>query len=164
MYGCLSGCDRRRAGRMAAVLLFTLLTAACAPNGERAASGIIQPSYVFPLGANQNDVLGLLGQPQLGPKFDRYSNLTEVVYRYPFPAIKAETRFPNGTTRVELVDTIHMFFNQKNVLERMASQTNRFYSSFTDMPVHRITVLPRLVDSNGGVSPVPNLPPPGRPG
>lgn len=139
-------------------MVLLLLTAACAPSRERVASGVIQPSYVFPLGANQNDVLGLLGTPQLGPKYDRYSNLTEFVYRYPFPAVKAETRLPNGATRVEMVDTIHMFFDQKNRLERMASQTNRFYSSFTDMPVDRITILPRRIEHDGSIHSVPDLP------
>ncbi|KAA0677711.1 hypothetical protein DS843_23005 [Roseomonas genomospecies 6] len=116
--------------------------------------GVIEPSYVFPLGANKSDVLAMLGHPQTGPRFDRYSNLTEAVYTFPFRAVKAESRLPDGSTRVELVDTIHFFFSHKNQVERMAFRTNRYYSSFTDLPVHKVTVLPRLVDANGRIQPV----------
>lgn len=100
----------------------------------------------------------MLGHPQTGPRFDRYSHLTEVVYTFPFRAVQAETRLPDGATRIEMVDTIHFFFNQKNLLERMALRTNRYYSSFTDLPVHKVTVLPRLIDPQGRARPVAGSP------
>lgn len=147
----------------ASLLALSLLAGACTATRQSAPQGVIEPSYVFPLGANKADVLGMLGHPQRGPRFDRYSTLTEVVYSYPFRAIRAETRLPDGTTRVEMADTIHFFFNQKDILDRMALRTNRYYSSFTDLPVHKVTILPRLIDQQGRPHPVtmpPHLPQP----
>lgn len=135
------------------------LAAACAVQNAPVPANI-QPGYTFALGASYNDVLGMLGHPQSGPRLERYSNLTEVVYSYPFKAIKAETRFPDGTVRVELVDFIHLFFDQKGLLKRMGHRVNQYYTSFTDMPVDRITIAPRSVDSLGQVRPVPPLAPP----
>ena len=139
--------------RLAAALGLALLAAACAPDRAPPA-GVIEPSYVFPLGAKQDDVLAMLGAPERGPLFDRYSGLTELVYSYPFRAIRAETRFPDGTTRVEMVERVHLFFDRRNMLDRMAYRTNRYYPSVADLPVHRITVLPRLVDADGREHPV----------
>ncbi|KAA0573996.1 hypothetical protein FZ983_29110 [Azospirillum sp. B21] len=138
----------------AVVLAAVLVTAACTATREPSPAGVIEPSYVFAIGANKSDVLGMLGVPQAGPRFDRYSNLTEVTYSYPFRAVQAESRLKDGTTRVEMVDTIHFFFNQKNLVERMAFRTDRYYPSFTDFPVHKVTILPRLIDRQGRVRPV----------
>lgn len=138
----------------AAMAAAVLITTACTTTGAPPLTGTVEPSYVFALGANKSDVLAMLGTPQVGPRFDRYSNLSEVVYAFPFRAVKAESRLRDGTIRVELVDTIHFFFNQKNLVERMAFRTDRYYPSFTDFPVHKATILPRLVDHQGRIRPV----------
>ena len=148
----------RTAGKLG-VAAGVLVTAACTTTGGQPTAGVIEPSYVFMIGANKSDVLGMLGAPQTGPRFDRFSNLTEVTYVFPFRAVQAESRLKDGTTRVELVDTIHFFFNQKNLVERMAFRTDRYYPSFTDFPVHKVTVLPRLIDRQGRIHPVADLSP-----
>lgn len=153
---------RRRRGIRAA-LLAALLLGACTPPARPPVHGLVLPTYVFPLGATKEDVLGMLGHPPTGPRFDRYSHLTEIVYRFPFPAIQAETRLPDGTTRVEMADTVHFFFNRKNLLERMALRPNPYYPSFAEHPVHKVTVLPRLVDTEGRLRPLSDLPPPAPP-
>lgn len=149
----------RRHGIRAALTATVLLLAACAPPARPPVHGLVLPTYVFPLGASKEDVLGMLGHPPAGPRFDRYSNLTEIVYRFPFPVIQAETRLPDGTTRVEMADTVHFFFNRKNLLERMALRPNPYYPSIAEHPVHKVTVLPRLVDLEGRLRPLSDLPP-----
>jgi hypothetical protein len=144
---------RKRMGHLAALAVVAGLAGACAI-APPTLPGVIAPAYVFPVGASQNDVLAMLGTPAKGPIFDRYSGLTELVYSFPFPAIRTETRFPDGTVRVETVDRIHMFFDRKNRLERMSHRTNRYYPSITELPVQRITVLPRRIDPDGRMHPV----------
>ncbi|MEI6987340.1 MAG: hypothetical protein WCK65_14555 [Rhodospirillaceae bacterium] len=133
-------------------LMLTLTMASCVLPTMRGEKAKIEPSYVFALGAHQNDVMAMLGYPNEGPRFDRVTQTYELVYNYPFAAIQAENQFPNGTTRSEMVNVIHMFFDRDGILTKMASEVDRWYSSFSELPVQRITVLPRLVHSSGRVS------------
>ena len=125
---------------------------ACIPVEMRGERATVAPSYVFALGTHQNDIEAMLGFPSEGPRFDRLTQTIESVYVYPFQAIQAETQFPNGTTRAEMVDRIHMFFSRDGVLLRMSSQVDRWYSTFTALPVQRITVLPRLIHADGRIT------------
>lgn len=113
----------------------------------------IIPAFEFSIGANYNDIAGVLGNPQRGPLFDRYSNLTEVVYVFPFRAVTADTRLKDGTVRSEVTDRIHLFFNEHKRLVQMTHRPNPYYPALIDMPVHRVTVSPRMVGRDGIVSP-----------
>ncbi|CAK0771038.1 hypothetical protein CCP2SC5_520008 [Azospirillaceae bacterium] len=151
------GVDFRFARRLAKGLIAggCLLSAACAPGGNPSDPSvmtpvaIIEPSYVFTLGAHQADVVAMLGPPSRGPRFDRYSQTNELIYSYPYPIIQAESVFPNHATRNEMVKNIHMFFDRNQILVQMAYNINYYYPSITNMPVHRITVLPRVVEKLG---------------
>ncbi|MEI6559158.1 MAG: hypothetical protein WCO00_12205 [Rhodospirillaceae bacterium] len=149
---------RRVIGLMAALVL-----GGCVAPAERGEHVTIEPAYIFSIGVRQDDVVAMLGWPTKGPRFDNLTQSYELVYSYPFAAIQAETRFPNGTTRAEMVDTIHLFFSRGGQLTRMASRTDRWYSSFIEQPVQRITVLPRVVHASGLITapkpPVPTPPP-----
>ena len=136
----------------ALILSLSLALGGCESTMLRGEKARIEPSYVFALGAHLDDVQGMLGYPGEGPRFDRLTQTTELIYGYPFPAIQAETQFPNGVTRAEMVDQITMFFNRDGVLVKMASRTDRWYPSFTDLPVQRITVLPRVVHRSGEIT------------
>ena len=149
--------------RLAVLVLVTALTACVQPN-KNSEHVTIEPAYIFSVGVRQDDVTGMLGRPERPQHFDNLTQTYEVVYRYPFPAIQAETHFPNGTTRAEMVDTIHLFFSRDGLLVRMASRTDRWYSSFVEQPVQRITVLPRVIHDSGLITapkppPPPELPP-----
>ena len=104
----------------------------------------------------------MLGYPGEGPRFDRLTQTTELIYGYPFPAIQAETQFPNGVTRSEMVDRILLSFDRKGLLVKMASHTDRWYPSFSDLPVQRVTVLPRVIHPSGEIT-APKPAPPGPP-
>ncbi|WP_207458093.1 hypothetical protein [Azospirillum sp. SYSU D00513] len=138
--------------RFLAATALTLLAGCVVRPPEPA--GLLVPARVIPIGAGRDDVVGLLGPPARGPVFDRYSNLSEMVYSFPFPAIRGETRFPDGTTRVEMVDRIHLFFDRKNKLDRMAYRTDRYYPSVTDLRIDQITILPHRIDPDGRVLPL----------
>lgn len=129
-----------------------LMLAACSDPILRGERTVVEPSYIFALGVHQDDVEAMLGWPSQGPHFDRFSQTTELVYGYPFPAIQAETQFPNGVTRAEMVDQITMFFNRDGVLVKMASRTDRWYPSFSELPVQRVTILPRVVHRSGEIT------------
>ena len=149
-------------------LAAALVLAGCVPPEERGEHVVIEPAYIFSLGVRQDDLVAMLGWPTKGPRFDNLTQTYEMVYTYPFPAIQAETRFSNGTTRAEMVDTIHLFFSRSGQLLRMASRTDRWYSSFIEQPVQRVTVLPRVVHASGMITaPRPKPPadpaPPSRP-
>ncbi|MBI1320933.1 MAG: hypothetical protein GC168_18560 [Candidatus Hydrogenedens sp.] len=105
---------------------------------------VAEPTYVFNLGVHYDDVVAMLGPAGRGSRFDRYSNSRELVYAYGFPAFEAETLMPDGTVRKEMTDHIHLFFNFDGVLIKMVAKGNRFYSYVSEMPIHRITVLPRV--------------------
>ncbi len=147
-------------------VLFALLGLALMPGlggcyankAEPPNQAVIQPSYVFALGAHQADVMAMLGEPAEGPRFDRVSQTSELVYSYPFQAIQAESHYPNGATRAEMVDTIHMFFDRKGLLVKMGSWVDPWYSSVIQVPVQRITVLPRVVHHPWGVITPPRAP------
>jgi hypothetical protein len=150
-----------RLGAAVAVVAAMVALAGClqvVPPEQRGERTTIEPSYIFTLGAHQNDILAQLGEPELGPRFDRLTQLVEVVYAFPFPAIQAETHFANGITRSEMVDRIHLFFDRNRVLVRMASRTNRWYSSVVEQAVQRVTVLPRLIHQDGTIVPVQPAP------
>ena len=140
---------RWRIGWRSLALAIALMLAGCVPPAQRGEHVTIEPAYIFAVGVRQDDVVAMLGWPTTGPRFDNLTQSYEVVYSYPFAAIQAETRFPNGTTRAERVDTIHLFFSRAGYLTRMASRTDRWYSSFIEQPVQRITVLPRVVHASG---------------
>ncbi len=149
---------RRKVGRRLIGLVAALMLAGCVPLGERGEKVTIEPAYIFSLGVRQDDVVAMLGWPNRAPRFDNASQSWELIYSYPFAAIQAETRFPNGTTRAEMVDTIHLFFSPAGLLTHMASRTNRWYTSFSEQPVQRITVLPRVVHASGLIT-APDPPP-----
>ena len=151
---------RRKTGWRMAALATALVLAGCVPPGDRGEKVTIEPAYIFSVGVRQDDVVAMLGWPTTGPRFDNLSQSYELVYTYPFPAIQAETRFPNGTTRAEMVETIHLFFSRAGLLLRMASRTDRWYSSFIEQPVQRITVLPRVVHASGLITAPRPKPPP----
>lgn len=130
-----------------------IATASCVPPPLRGERVVVEPSYIFALGAHQDDVEAMLGWPSRGPRFDKVSRTTEIAYAYPFPAIQAETHFPNGAVRAEMLDEITMFFNQDGVLVRMTGHPDRWYPSFSDLTVQRITVLPRVVHRSGEITP-----------
>jgi len=141
--------------RMAAVAMAAAAGGCSLPPPEPPPVAVrIVPAYAFALNARYDDIRAMLGHPNPGPRFDRYSRLTVVTYRYPFRAIQAETRFPNGTVRSELVSSIHLYFDDKGTLLRMSYDPNPYYPSFIGTPVDRITVLPRMVYSDGRVTPV----------
>lgn len=145
----------KRVMRAAAVML-VLASGGCAvppPEPPPVAVRIV-PAYAFALNARYDDIRAMLGYPDPGPRFDRYSRLTVVTYRYPFRAIQAETRFPNGTVRSELVSSISLYFDDKGTLLRMSYDPNPYYPSFIGTPVDRVTVLPRMVYSDGRMTPV----------
>lgn len=151
---------RRRIGWRTAALAALLALTGCVPPDQRGEHVTILPAYIFALGVRQDDVMAMLGWPNSGPRFDNLTQSYELVYSYPFLAIQAETRFPNGTTRAEMVDTIHLFFSRAGFLTRMGSRTDRWYSSFIEQPVQRITVLPRVVHPSGLITPAQPKPPP----
>jgi len=140
--------------------LALLALAACVPPDQRGEHVTIEPAYIFAVGVRQDDVVAMLGWPNSGPRFDNLTQSYELVYSYPFPAIQAETRFANGTTRAEMVDTIHLFFSRAGFLIRMGSRTDRWYSSFIEQPVQRITVLPRVIHPSGLITPAQAKPAP----
>ena len=148
-------------GRLALLALMTAL-AGCVPPANNGEHVTIEPAYSFALGVHQDDVMAMLGWPERPLRYDNLTQTYEAVYSYPFPAIQAETHFPNGTTRAEMVETIHLFFSRDGQLLRMASRTNRWYSSFIEQPVQRITVLPRVIHDSGQIT-APKPPPPARP-
>ncbi len=152
---------RRLIGLMA---LLAPVLAGCVPASERGEHVTIEPAYIFSLGVHQDDVVAMLGWPAIGPRFDMLTQTYELVYSYPIPVIQAETRFPNGTTRAEMVDTIHLFFSRAGQLASMGSRTNRWYSSVIEQPVQRVTVMPRVVHSSGIITaPRPKPPEPPAP-
>ncbi len=133
-----------------------IAVAGCVPQSDRGEQVTIAPAYVFALGVHQDDVVGMLGWPNVGPRFDNRTQTYELIYTYPFLAIQAETRFSNGTTRAEMVDTVHLFFSRAGQLTSMGTRTDRWYSTFIEQPVQRITVLPRVIHASGLVTaPVP---------
>jgi hypothetical protein len=134
------------------------LTGCVVEKAEPPERAVIEPSYAFTLGAHQTDILAALGDPAEGPRFERAGQTTELVYSYPFPAIQAETHFPNGVTRSEMVDTLHLFFDHKGLLVRMGSRVNRWSSWVVEMPYQRVTVLPRVVHHPSGVITAPRAP------
>ena len=139
------------------VLLAILSGCAVEPMAEPPERAVIEPSYAFTLGAHQDDIIAALGYPAEGQRFDPVSQTLELVYSYPFPAIQAESHFPNGVTRSEMVDTIHLFFDRKGLLVKMGSWVNRWYSSVIDVPVQRVTVLPRGVHHPSGAITAPRF-------
>jgi hypothetical protein len=141
-----------------ALLLLPALSDCVVEKDEPAERAVIEPSYAFTLGSEQSDIMAALGMPAEGPRFDRVSQTIEVVYRYPFPAIQTESHFPNGVTRSEMVDTLHLFFDRKGLLVRMGSWVDRWYSSVVEMPVQRVTVLPRVVHYPSGEITAPRVP------
>ncbi|CAK0766487.1 hypothetical protein WCLP8_3940019 [uncultured Gammaproteobacteria bacterium] len=120
---------------------------------------VVEPSYVFALGVQYNDVTSMLGQPAIGPRFNAYSNTREIVYIFPSPVVQVETQLPNGVTRSELVDRVHMFFDFNNLLVKMVYRGDHNYGYITDMPIQRITILPR-VDHKYPVKAPPIVPAP----
>ncbi len=147
--------------------------AACVPMSERGEHVVIEPAYVFSIGVHKDDVIAMLGWPTVGPRYDELTRGYELVYIYPIPVIQAETRFSNGTTRAEMVDTIHLFFSRAGLLTNMGSRTNRWYSSVIEQQVQRVTVMPRVIHSNGMITaprprpaeaPAPANPAPAPPG
>jgi hypothetical protein len=131
----------------------------CGPPDFKGERVTIEPSYVFALGVLRSDVEAMLGLPEQPARYEPLSRQVELDYVYPFPAIQAETHFPNGVTRSEMVDRIAMFFDGHGILVRMASRTNRWYSTVIEQPVQRITVLPRLIHANGVIT-APRAAPP----
>ena len=154
---------RRAMGRGLIGLMTALVLAGCVPPAERGEHVTIEPAYIFTPGVREDDVVAMLGWPDRPRHFDDLTQTYELIYSYPFPAIQAETRFPNGTTRAEMVDTIHLYFSRAGQLLRIASRTDRWYSSFIEQPVQRVTILPRVVHSSGLITapraPRPDLPP-----
>lgn len=138
----------RRAVLVAALLVLGGLSACMAPEPPPFA-GRVLPAYVFPLGASQEDVMGMLGPPPLGPRFDSVTMLTEVIYRFPFPAIQAESRLGDGVRRVERTDKVHLFFNRGGRLERIDLRPNLYYPSQPGTLAHQITILPRVIGLDG---------------
>lgn len=141
--------------RVMAVVLALLAGGCSLPPPEPPPVAVrIAPAYAFALDARYDDIRAMLGPPNPGPRFDRYSRLTVVTYTYPFRAIQAESRFPNGTVRSELVSSINLYFDDKGTLLRMSYDPNPYYPSFIGTPVDRMTVLPRMVYNDGRVTPV----------
>ncbi len=141
----------RRLGLATVLVAAAVLSGCYSEMAEPPDRAVIQPSYVFALGVRQDDVQAMLGQPSDGPRYDRASRTTLLVYHYPFQAIQAESRSHNGMIRAEMVDTIYLFFDSRGVLIKMGSWVNRWYPSEVDVPVQRITVLPRVVHAPWGV-------------
>lgn len=146
-------------GRGALVALGLGLLAGCVPTPPPQAA--IEPAYVFSLGVAYADVVAMLGPPDSPPRYDRYSDTSEAVYRFPFDAVEVDSRFPNGAVRREHTNHIHMFFDRAGALVQLAIRPNRYYPSMTDFPVQRVTIAPRLVRRTGsGVTVAPPPPPP----
>jgi hypothetical protein len=153
-----------RFGRRGWVLTLALVLAGCLSRGVQPDRVELQPGYAFALGVSWTDVSAMLGEPSEGPFFDRLSQTNHAVYSYPFPAIQAETHFPNGITRSEMVEAVHLFFDRSGLLVQMTARPDPNYPSVVTAPVHRITVLPRAVRRTGlgpivGPVPVPTQAP-----
>ncbi len=135
---------------IAVVAAVTTVVAGCRSwDGPVAPAAVIEPSYQFALGSAYKDVVGALGPPQRGPIHDRYSNTRELVYAFDRRLIRAESRMPDGVTRTEMVDHIHLFFDFDDILVKMSHRPNRFYSWFSTMTVDRITVVRRQARTVG---------------
>lgn len=136
----------RALATLATLVLVGLLPAGCltmAPDGSLtpATDLVVDPAYRFEIGASLHDVIGALGHPEKGPFHDRYSNTREVVYAFDQAVLRVETRMPNGVVRTEMAKRIHMFFDANDILIRLTHQPNRYYSWFSTMPVHAVTVV-----------------------
>lgn len=129
-----------------------LLAGACALPPPSAPATVI-PSFSFALGANLSDIVATLGPPTQAPRLDRYSNLTQAAYTFPFPAVTVDTRLADGTVRSEVVDRLTLFFDADSRLVKMTPRPNPYYAVLTDLPVHRATVAPRMLARDGSIGP-----------
>lgn len=145
--------SRFAAATLLAAALATSLTA-CAPANDVAPLIDAKPAVSFPLGAQRDDVLGLLGPPARGPRVDAYSELVEYVYLYPFPAVSAETKLAKGQIRTEVADRLHLFFDRGGVLRRMGTRVDPYYPSFIAAPADKVTIAARAVDVVGRQIPI----------
>lgn len=136
---------------VAALLTLPLTLGGCMVPEPAPLAGQVLPAYVIPLGASREDVLGMLGHPPVGPRFDPISHQTEIIYRFSQPILQAQTRMPDGTQRIERTNTVHLFFGQGGRLERIDLRPNHYYSSVPGTLAHQVTVLPRLRGLDGRI-------------
>lgn len=134
--------------------LLALPLAGCMVPEPAPLAGQVLPAYVIPLGASREDVLGMLGPPPVGPRFDLITHQTEIIYRFPQPILQAQTRMPDGTQRIERTDTVYLFFGQGGRLERIDLRPNPYYSAFPGTLAHQVTVMPRIRGLDGRIRPL----------
>lgn len=116
-------------------------------------SATIIPGYEFSIGANRSDIEAVLGFPEAGPRMDRLTNLIEMVYAFPFDGFTVDTRMSDGTVRSEVANRVYLFFDSRGRLVKMTNRPDRNYHAFTDTPVDRVKVAPRIRTLDGSVSP-----------
>jgi len=127
-----------------------LALAACVPTPATPPYTIL-PGYEFAIGANLADIVAVIGPPRRGPIRERWSNLDQSVWSWPFPALTVETSLKDGSVRSEETTTIHVFTNAAGRVVSMTHRPDPYYPTHTDAPVTRVRVAPRARFADGTI-------------